>query len=223
MNQRNVESTPILDYGSPAVAGLVDSIRPADDSDTGFLRAAHAAVSRQISPVYTVKERQPVSQTIERRRGSCSQRLACLEAVARRRGVGTRVRALWVSGTFWNSRFPLARLFIPGRVLLAWPQFDLEGAWCGIEEIYGSLEHRAEGAVPFANDAETLFEAVLTTAVDFEGRTRTCSTVCDLSRFVVENGGLFDRRDDVFERFGSFEDTWKGQAFEWLYAGRSSA
>jgi len=53
--------------------------------------------------------------------------------------------------------------------------------------------------------------------------TRTCSTICDLSRFVIESGGVFDTRDDVFERFGSFEDTWKGKAFEWLYAGRSSA
>jgi hypothetical protein len=128
-----------------------------------------------------------------------------------------------VSGRFWNNRFPLARLFIPSRVLLAWPQFAINDDWCGIEEIYGSLEPRAAGAIPFTNDGETLFEAVQSTAVDFEGKTRTCSTVCDLSEFVMERGRIFDARDDLFDQLGSFEDTWKGKAFEVLYADRASA
>jgi hypothetical protein len=218
-----VESTHILDYQSPAVSHLAESITPADDSPMAFLRAAHAVISRQIHPIYTVKERQPISVTVEKRRGSCSQRLACLEGVARSRGIGTRVRALWVSGQFWNNRFPLARLFIPRRVLLAWPQFANNGSWCGVEEIYGSLDSRAAGAIPFANDGETLFEAVRSTAVDFEGTTRTCSTVCDLSNLVLQRGGIFDARDDLLNQLGSFEDTWKGKTFELLYAGRRSA
>lgn len=108
-------------------------------------------------------------------------------------------------------------------VLLAWPEFAIDGDWCGIEEIYGSLEPRAAAAIPFANDGETLFEAVRSTAVDFEGKTRTCATVCDLSQFVVERGGIFDARDDLFGQLGSFEDTWKGKTFELLYGGRRSA
>src|SRR4051812_12606032 len=187
MNRRNVEPTAILDYGSPSVRRFAETIRPTDDSPLGFLRSAHYAISSQIHPVYTVKERQRVSTTIEKGRGSCSQRLACLEGLARSRGIGTRVRALWVSGRFWNNRFPVARLFIPRRVLLAWPQFAINDTeWCGIEEIYGSLERRALSSIPFANDGETLFEAVQSTAIDFEGKTRSCSTVCDLSEFVIE-------------------------------------
>jgi hypothetical protein len=223
MNRRNVDSTPILNYHSDVVRRLVDSIQSTDGSEIAFLQLAHRTISRQIQPIYTVAERQPVSTTIDEGRGSCSQRLACLEAVARSRGIGTRVRALWVAGRFWNSRFPLARLFVPGRVLLAWPQFSIGGDWCGVEELYGSLEQRAEEAVPFANDGETLFEAVRSTAVDFDGRTRRCSTVCDLSRFVVDHAGIFDRRDDLFSQLGSFEDTWRGRAFELLYGGRRSA
>jgi hypothetical protein len=223
MNRHNVEPTPILDYGSPAVCRFAETIRPTDESATGFLRAAHEAISSRIHPVYTVKERQPMSMTIDKARGSCSQRLACLEGLARSRGIGTRVRALWVSGRFWNNRFPLARLFIPNRVLLAWPQFAIDSGWCGVEEIHGSLEQRLPGAVPFANDGETLFEAVQSTAVDFEGKTRTCSTICDLSEFVMERGAIFDARDDLFDRLGSFEDTWKGKVFEVLYANRRSA
>ena len=69
---------------------------------------------------------------------------------------------------------------------------------------------------------DTLFEALRSTAVDFEGKTRTCATVCDLSKFVVERGRTFDARDDLFGQFGSFEDTWKGKAFELLYGGRRS-
>ena len=220
---RNLEPTSILDYDSPIVSAFAQSVRPADGSEVGFLQAAHAAVCERISPIYTVRERQRVSRTISLRRGSCSQRLACLEAVARRQGIGTRVRALWVSGRFWNRRFPLSRVFIPKRVLLAWPQFKVEGDWLGVEDIFGPLEERAPHGVPFANDGETLFEAVRSSTVDFDGRTRTCATVCDLSSFVRENAGVFDDRDDLFAQFGSLEDTWRGKAFEWLYAGQSSA
>jgi len=38
MNQRNLESTPILDYGSDAVRRLVESIHPIDNSEIAFLR-----------------------------------------------------------------------------------------------------------------------------------------------------------------------------------------
>lgn len=119
MSRRNLESTRILDYDSDAVRDLAASIQPNDESEIAFLQLAHATVARRIQPIYTVKERQPVSRTIETGRGSCSQRLACLEALARGRGIGTRVRALWVSGRFWNRRFPRVRMFIPDRVLLA--------------------------------------------------------------------------------------------------------
>jgi hypothetical protein len=247
MNPRNLEPTPILDYDAPAIAQLAASLRAATDVDASantravagagsvagaganaggseerYLQAAHAAISERIRPIYTIKERQPVSQTMARRCGSCSQRLACLEAVARRGGIGTRVRALWVAGRFWNSRFPLTRAFIPDRVLLGWPQFRVDGEWRGIEDIFGPLEDRGKEATAFTNDGETLFEAVRSTAVDFEGRTRVCASACDLSHFVIDHGGLFDTRDELFARLGSLEDTWRGRAFERLYAGRSS-
>jgi len=220
MNRRNLEPTRILDFNSLETRRFADSIGPQDDSPVAFMKSAHAMISREIRPVYTVHERQPVSGTIAERRGFCSQRLACLEALARSRQIGTRVRALWLSGRFWNKRFPVARLFIPHRVLLAWPPFFVSGDWRGIEEIHGPLEARAADAVPFANDGETLFEAVSSTAVDFEGKTRMCSTSCDLSKFVVAQDGVFDARDDLFEQLGSFEDTWRGKTFELLYGGR---
>jgi hypothetical protein len=222
-NPLTLSETPILDYGSEVVARFTDSIQPIDNSDVGFLRAAHAAVAQLIRPIYTVRERQPASQTILLRRGSCSQRIACLEALARRNGISTRVRALCVSGRFWNRRFPLMRTFIPNRILLAWPQFGIDTEWLGVEEIFGPLEQRATVAARFANDGETLFEAVQSAVVDFEGKTKVCSTACDLSGFVVGNAGVFATRDDLFAQLGSFEDTWRGRAFEWLYGGRSSA
>ncbi|SEK66054.1 hypothetical protein [Nonomuraea pusilla] len=68
-----------------------------------------------------MNERQPASRTLALGRGSCSQRLAVLEAVARACGVATRVRGLLVDGRFWHPRFPLLRPLVPGRVVLAWP------------------------------------------------------------------------------------------------------
>ena len=54
--------------------------------------------------------------------------------------------------------------------------------------------------------------------IDFDGTTRACSTGCDLSAFVDEDAGVFDTRDELFARLGSFEDTWRGRTFEWLHA-----
>jgi hypothetical protein len=217
----HLEPTAILDYDSPAVIAFARSIE-SGASATAVLRGAHVAIASHIRPVYSVHERQPVSATLARQQGSCSQRLACLEALARRQGIGTRVRALWVAGRFWNSRFPLSRWLIPPRILLAWPQFRIGDRWCGVEDLFGAVEDRAPGVTAFANDGETLFEAVRSTAIDFEGRTRVCANGCDLSRFVVGSDGVFDSRDDLFRALGSFEDTWKGKVFEVLYAGRPS-
>src|SRR5436190_12276866 len=109
MNRRNLEPTRILDFNAPEIRRFADSISPQDDSPVAFVKAAHVQISREIRPVYTVHERQPVSRTIAERRGPCSQRLACLEALARSRQIVTRVRALWVTGRLWIKRFPVAR------------------------------------------------------------------------------------------------------------------
>lgn len=149
--------------------------------------------------------------------------MACLEAAARSVGISTRVRALRVSGHFWSNRFPLMRVFLPRRVLLAWPQCNVEDRWLGVEDIFGAVHERASHATAFANDGDTLFEPVQSTVIDFDGRTRECSTGCDLSRFITEDSGVFDTRDDLFARIGSFEHTFRGRAREWLYGGSSSA
>lgn len=222
MNERNVQPTAILDYESPVVRRLAERVSTDGGSSAGFLRAAHSAVFERVRPIYTVREFQPVSGTLILGRGSCSQRLACLEALARLNGIPTRVRALWVAGRFWNKRFPLTRVFIPSRMLLAWPQFYVDARWTGVEEIFGRLEDLAEHSAAFANDAETLFEAVRMTAVDFDGKMRMCSSNCDMSAYVEAVDGVFDSRDELFRQLGAFEKTWRGRAFERLYAGRKS-
>lgn len=179
-----------------------------------------------LCPVYSGDERQPASKTLRGRKGSCSQRMACLEAVCRAAGIPTRVRALHVEGSFWYPRFRFTRSFIPRRILLVWPQFLLEGAWVGFEELHSSIERLAQISPGFSNAGESLFEAVLKAPVDFFGV--TCGLACgreshDLSRFVLSDEGLFDTRDDVFAKFGFFQDTLRGRAFELLFGSSLSS
>jgi len=162
--------------------------------------------------------------------GSCSQRMAVLEAVCRAGGVPTRVRGLWMDGRFWYPRFRLARPFIPHRILLAWPQFLLDGAWTDFDELYASMAQLAadEPAGVYTNAGETLFEAVSHTPVDLLGKTRDCGAACastsaDLSRFVLADAGLFDSRDALFARHGLLLRTLRGRAFEAVFGGRKSA
>jgi hypothetical protein len=52
----------------------------------------------------------------------------------------------------------------------------------------------------FANDGESLFEAVGVSAIDWDGATSVGGTIAsrDLSEMVGEDLGLFDSRDDLF-------------------------
>ena len=77
----------------------------------------------------------------------------------------------------------------------------------------------------FRNNGESLFEAVQKTPVDFLGK--TCGLACakpshDLSKYVLSDDGFFNTRDEVFERFGSFQHTLRGRLFELAFGGRSS-
>jgi hypothetical protein len=181
-----------------------------------------------VRPVYSVvNEWQPVSQTLQKKKGSCSQRMACLEAVSRAAGIPTRVRALYVRGSFWYSRFRLSRWFIPSRILLVWPQFFLQQVWADFDELYASVaELAARTPNGFSNEGESLFEAVQKTPVDFLGK--TCGLACakpehNLAGFVWDDAGFFDTRDEVFERFGSFQHTLRGWVFETAFGGRKSS
>jgi Transglutaminase-like superfamily len=221
----NLTATAILDLECAEVRSLVDALIQPGQPDRIFVQQSHLHLSQTVQPVFSVDEWQPVSKTLRRKQGSCSQRMACLEAVARAGGIATRVRALRVKGSFWYPRFRFSRPFIPRRILLVWPQFFLNGMWVDFDELYSPLAQLAAASQGFANDGESLFEAVQKTPVDFLGK--TCGVTCakpehDLSKFVLDDAGFFDTRDEAFERLGSFQYTLRGRMFEAIFGGRKS-
>ncbi|MEW9551009.1 transglutaminase domain-containing protein [Nonomuraea sp. NPDC050783] len=193
-------ATPILDLRHPRVRALAAEVRAAAPGPgRGLLVAAHRLIAARIRPVYAMDDTQPVSRTLLRGRGSCSQRLAVLEAVARCCAVPTRVRGLLVDGRFWHARFPRLRPLVPSRVVLAWPEFRLAGRWVPVSELYGSQD-APSCAAPFTNTgAETLFDAVARTAVDWDGGG---GPSCDLSGHVLADLGRFGSRDALFREHG---------------------
>ncbi|MFE7181974.1 transglutaminase domain-containing protein [Streptomyces erythrochromogenes] len=226
--------TRILDWRDPRVAALVRELGAADPTDPAApadpvrqieaLHRAHAWIAAAVRPVYSVQDERPVSEVLRRGRGSCSQRLAVLEAVARASGVPTRVRGLLVDGTFWYPRFPRLRRIVPDQVLLAWPEFHVgaEGAcasWLTVSELLGGLRPvAAERGGVFTNaGSETLFEALARTAIDWDAAPAACpgggagpgagggagaAAACDLSAYVLRDLGHYDSRDELFERHG---------------------
>ncbi|GAA2476942.1 transglutaminase domain-containing protein [Streptomyces longisporus] len=215
--------TRILNWQHPRVTSLLRQIDAAPAVGTGAapdrraadLRRAHRVIAATVRPVYSVQDERPVSEVLRRGRGSCSQRLAVLEAVARGSGVATRVRGLLVDGAFWYPRFPRLRRIVPDQVLLAWPEFRLDAVapaahaaapWLAVSELFGSLDELSDGrGGGFTNaGAETLFEALSRTAVDWDGVTLCPAdgASCDLSAYVLADLGHFDSRDELFARHG---------------------
>ncbi|MFG2821397.1 transglutaminase domain-containing protein [Kitasatospora sp. NPDC048365] len=210
--------TPILDREHPRVRALVRAVG-GEGPPVERLRRAHRLIVARVRPVYSVEDLRPVSEVLRRGRGSCSQRLAVLEAVARAGGVPTRVRGLVVDGTFWYPRFPRLRRIVPDRVVLAWPEFRIDGGWVSVGELFGAAAGGgAEGGFAedgfagggfsgggFANrGSETLFEALARTPIDWDGPA-VCpadGAGCDLSAYVLADLGRFDSRDELFARHG---------------------
>lgn len=197
----SVEPTAILDHRSPEILALISRARAdaAADDARSVLEAAYALIRDGVQAVYSVDESTAASVTLRRGSGSCSQRLALLESVARGIGIPTRVRALLVDRSFWYPRFPRLRALLPARVMLVWPEFRLDGAWRSASELFGPIGCR--GGTPFSNrGAETLFEAAGRCAVDWDGRSN--ESAYDLSRFVRVDYGYFASRDDAFASLG---------------------
>ncbi|RSS40138.1 transglutaminase domain-containing protein [Streptomyces sp. WAC08241] len=208
--------TAILDLEHPLTAAFADRVRrearargAATDRDR--LRTAHGIIASAVRPVYSVDDLRRVSRTLRLGRGSCSQRMAVLEAVARSLGVPTRVRGLLVDGAFWYPRFPGLRPLVPEDVLLAWPEFLLDGAWVPVADLFadhGARGAGADGGAPagggFTNSGpETLFEAVARTAVDWDAPPACAgSAPCDLSAHLRTDLGRFTSRDELFARHG---------------------
>lgn len=202
--------TAILDLGHPLTAAFTARVREeaaarGDRTDRERLRTAHRLLVAEVRPVYSVEDRRRVSRTLRLGRGSCSQRMAALEAVARSLGTATRVRGLLVDGSFWYPRFPRLRPFVPAEVLLAWPEFLLDGEWVPIAGLFERPAAGPAGEGGFANTgAETLFEAVARTGVDWDAPAACdgASGACDLSAHLRTDLGRFGSRDELFARHG---------------------
>jgi hypothetical protein len=218
MNAIYLMPTAILDHRHASIAPLGRTLE--EEVPLRRVQRAHKLVSSRVKPNYDLNELQPASQTLAKRRGSCSQRMALLEAIARAAGVGTRVRGLLIDGKFWHARFSLAKALIPEQVLIAWPQFLISGGWIDFDEIFAPAMFIATNdPAGFKNDNESMFDAVEHTSVDFFGKTRCTGTNCDLSKYLVGDLGFFTSRDDLFAQRGTLMQTWRGAAFQAVYSG----
>ncbi len=200
MSESGLAATPILDWRHPRVLRLAsEARRESNGTDRDLLVTAHRLIVARVRPVYAMNDTQPVSRTLLLERGSCSQRLAILEAVGRVGGIASRVRGLLVDGHFWHPRFPRLQALIPHQIVLAWPEFLLDDQWVTVSELYGDLSTLQKGGGFTNAGGETLFDAVARTAVDWDGV--TCSS-CDLSGHVLSDLGYFSSRDALFRTHG---------------------
>lgn len=192
--------TQILDHESAAIRALLSRAIDSAGADDpiAVLQRAHGLIQDGVRPVYGMEEATPTSRTLERGSGSCSQRLAVLESVARAADTQTRVRAFLVDRSFWYPRFPRLRTALPPHVVLAWPEFLL-GEWRSASELFGPIGCQAGDA--FTNTgSETLFEAAGRCAIDWDGD--SAGSASDLSGYVRAELGYFTDRDELFARVG---------------------
>jgi hypothetical protein len=220
----NLSATAILDYQHPAVATMLSRIGVSHFSQAEFVMSAHGTLGETMGAVYSIDDTRPASRTIELNEGSCAQRMACLETLARGYRIATRVRALWLFRAFWFSRLPLLKSVLPARMLMPWPQFYIDGRWVDFDEVYGPIAEIAEHAAyahPFTNAGESLFDAVRHTPVDFFGKLKaTPFARYDLSAFVAEDTGFFDTRDELMRVPGAQNSKIGKLIFDVLYGGR---
>ena len=216
MNEMNVAATPILDYKSAQVQEALKRLAYTRPAQREFVQMAHRHLSDVMRPIYSIGETDSASQVMEVNGGSCSQRMACMEALARGYGIATRVRALWLDKSFWYERLPLLKPIMPKKTLMPWPQFYLDGAWVDFDEVYApmaALAARAKHA--FTNAGESLFDAIARQPVDLLGKSEKFS----LRRFVVGDDGFFDTRDELLAKLD--DRTWIGRlVFNLTYNGK---
>ncbi len=194
--------TPILDGGDPALLEIGARLLKGTVSDLEFLREAHRWIQCRVRPVYSLDETQPASATLAKGRGSCSQRIALLEALARGAGIATRSEALLIHGSFWHPRFRFLRRAVPRRILIAWPEFRLDSGWLNLSDLFEA--DAKNPAQAFANQgAETLFDAIATGSAHWvaSGCAEGSCVPADLAQ-VDRSLGRFADRDEVFARYG---------------------
>ncbi|MGY4718573.1 transglutaminase domain-containing protein [Naumannella huperziae] len=196
----NVSPTPILDFTHENVAKLARRALESASTPppTKFLGAAHKVIAESIRPVYSVNEELPASRVIGRGFGSCSQRLAVLEAVARSAGIPTRARGFVVRGEFWRPRFRVPRVLMPREVLLCWPDFCIDDQWVTCGEIFCGPGNACEAQAFTNSGPETLFEAIRNRQVSWT-KPGTGSATGDLSAWVIRDLGTFSSRDALWQ------------------------
>jgi len=215
MADATLMATPIMDYQHPTLQQIVQRLSEGAPIPRQFVQKAHLHLSDVMRPIYSVAEKQPVSETVRLNGGSCSQRMAVLEALARAYGVPTRVRAIWLNKAFWKERLPLLQPIMP-KTLMPWPQFWLEDRWVDFDEIYDSIADLGMHVThPFTNAGMSLFDAVKSQPVDMLGKSETYS----LKKFVVSEAGVFDTRDECLDKLD--DRTWMGTLiFNTVYGGK---
>lgn len=217
-------ATRIYDLERPEIRELLSRVGASKPSPRDFILAVHKHIRDTMTAVYSIDEDRPVSETLRLNEGSCGQRMAAVEALARAYGIPTRVRALWLRREFWFSRLPLLRFFLPPQTLMPWSQFHIDDKWIDFDELYAPCEVLAQKTPvkhEFTNRGESLFDAIRHMPVDFRGELKnTDYKSYDISRVVASDGGFFDTRDELLEKLEPKRSGFGRWIFNTLYGGR---
>ncbi len=192
----HLRPTRILDFADDRLVSALTQL-PVDRGSMAFLAAAHSWVSAAVIPRYSMDDFQPASRTLRSRAGSCSQKMAVLEALSRGHVIPTRVHGFMVDGSYWRARFPHMTWIMPATVPLAWPEFFVDGRWVDLSQV-GAGGAPDELRPEFVNvGANTMFEAApthhLPWSCTFDGPGQ-----CPLDSSLVADLGIFDSRDTFY-------------------------
>ncbi|CTQ34537.1 transglutaminase-like domain-containing protein [Jannaschia rubra] len=126
--------TPLLDYGHPAIAALIDARRWRAMSETDRIGAAYAFVRDEIAFGYNRADDIPASRVLADGYDQCNTKGTLLMALLRALGIRCRLHGFTIHkalqrGVVPEAVYPIA----PDRILHSWIEVAHDGAWVNLE------------------------------------------------------------------------------------------
>ena len=136
VEDRYLKPTPLLDFGSPGLQGIVDRQGWIDVAPHERIGAVYAFVRNQIPFGYNTSDDLPASVILAQGYGQCNTKTTLLMALLRASGIGCRLHGATIGKRLQHGVMVAPYYwFAPRSILHSWAEVLIGGRWVGMEGV----------------------------------------------------------------------------------------
>lgn len=203
MEQRYLEQTKMLNYGSPVLQNFIRAKKLSQLDQYGKIKAIYEYVQNEIRFGYNREDTLTAEQILADGYGQCNTKATLLMALLRGVGIPCRIHGFEVSKEFQRgATTAFISAFSPERIIHTWAEVYYNGQWLALEGVitdkkyFEAVKQKYSGIRGEFRKYAIATDDFANLSIDWDGQSTYVQSAA-----IVSDLGVYFSPDEFFEKY----------------------